>query len=434
MPAARQPVGDGLRHTAMTSLKRRGAGLDRAVRRIERGLRLAGEPRVGLGLLLLAALANVVAAAEPRWRWLLDTPAYLLVIGAILLTGMAAVAIRAPAIWREWRRPAPLSGRSDILVVELRHGELSPEDRTTLETTLRRSGYRVRPHGVGERWLLAGVRRGWSRFAGIGSHLSLVLLVVGAAIGTAFAEETRFGLFPGEQSLLSAPRPGLTAAVRFDRLDAAFDAQGRPLRFDTHVTFLRDGRAVRAQILRVNEPGDFEGHLVHAWTYGPAVALRIEDLGGGALFDGWVALGGPPTGSRAPFVELPQLATTIGVEIVDAEANTVQAIAANDTGRIVGSAVVGPGERVRVGPAVVTLNGFSSYVTFLSRRDPGVLVLFAGAGLLVVSLAAAFYLPRRRIDVRPMPGGLRLRLRGERFDQPRAELERLAARLDEVVR
>lgn len=66
---------------------------------------------------------------------------------------------------------------------------------------LSHAGYRVRRHGRGGRRALAGVRRGWSRFAAIGSHLSLVVLVLGAAIGTGFAEETRFGLFPGEQSL-----------------------------------------------------------------------------------------------------------------------------------------------------------------------------------------------------------------------------------------
>lgn len=407
--------------------------LDRVARAVERGLRRVGEPRLGVALLLVAAVANLIAAADARWRWLLDTPPYLLLVATILLTGIAAVALRAPGVWREWRRPAPLSGRSDILVADQPAGHLSDQQRTELETALRRSGYRVRRHGRGQRWQLAGVRRGWSRFAAMGSHLSLVVLVVGAALGTAFAEETRFGLFPGEQSLLAEPRPSFTAAVRFDRLDAAFDAQGRPVRFDTDVTFLREGGAVRSQVLQVNDPGAFDGFLVHAWTYGPAVTVRVTDLGGGALFDGWVALGGPPTGGRAPFVELPQLAVTIGLEVADAPANLVRAIAADETGRVLDSAILGPGERVRLGPAMVSLGGFSSYVTFLSRRDPGVAVLFAGAGLLVASLAVAFYLPRRRIDLAEVPGGLRLRLRGERFDQPQAELARLRTRLRAIV-
>lgn len=409
--------------------------LDGTLRAVERALRLLGDPRLGVGLLIAAGLANVVAAAEPRSRWLLDTPPYLAVVGAIVITGIAAVAVRFPAIWREWRRPTPLSGRGNLLAADIAVDDLSEERGDRLAEVLSASGYRVRLHRGGQRWILAGVKHGSSRFAGLASHLGLVLLVVGAAIGTAFAEETRFGLFPGEQSFLAAPRPGMTSAVRLDRLDARFDPQtDLPTRFDTHVTFLTDGHPIRSQVLRVNEPGDIDGYLVHAWTYGPAVTLRVEDLGGGTLFDGWVALGGEPTGSRAPFVELPQLGMTIGVEIAEAAANTVRLIAADDAGRLLDTAVIGPRQPVRIGSTVVTLDRFASYVTFLSRRDPGVFVLFAGAGVLVASLAVAFYLPRRRIDLAPIEGGLRLRLRGERFEQPNGELERLVSRLSEALR
>lgn len=402
---------------------------------MERALRLLGDPRLGVGLLIAAGLANVVAAAEPGTRWLLDTPPYLALVGAIVVTGIAAVAVRSPAVWREWRRPAPLSGRVDTLAADLAVDDLSEERRDQLEDVLGASGYRVGLHRGGKRWTLAGVKHGSSRFAGLASHLGLVLLVVGAAIGTAFAEETHFGLFPGEQSFLAEPRPGMTSAVRFDRLDARFDPEtDLPTRFDTHVTFLRGGRPVRSQVLRVNEPGDFDGYLVHAWTYGPAVTLRVVDLGGGTLFDGWVALGGEPTGSRAPFVELPQLGTTIGIGIADATANTVRVIAADDAGRVLDTAVIGPRQPVRVGSTVVTLDRFASYVTFLSRHDPGAGVLFAGAGMLVASLAVAFYLPRRRIDLGPIARGVRLRLRGERFEKPTGELERLVRRLNEVLR
>ena len=403
--------------------------VDRASRHVERALRLAGGPRLGALLLILAALANLAAAVVPAWRALLDTPGYLLLVGAIVLSGMATVGVRSRAAWHEWRSPGPLAGGSELV-----SSLITVPDAARLETELvahllRTSGYRVRRHRTGERWQLSGVRHGWSRFAGIASHLSLVVLVVGGAIGTAFAEETRFGLFPGEESLLAQPRPGLTAAMRFDALDAAFDDSGRPLRFDTHVTFLDAGTPVGSQILRVNEPADFAGHLVHAWTYGPAVAVRVTDLGGGVLFDGWVALGGEASSSRAPFVELPQLGATIGLEISDAAANELAAIAADEGGRLLGATSLRPGERARVADAMVSLERFGSYVTFMSRRDPGVLVVFAGAGLLCASLAASLYWLRRRIDLSAVPGGVRVRVRGERFDDPQSELERLTKRL-----
>ena len=54
-------------------------------------------------------------------------------------------------------------------------------------------------------------------------------------------------------------------------------------------------------------------------------------------------------------------------------------------------------------------------------------ILFAGAGLLVASLIVTFWLPRRRLSVRPVGAGVRIALRGERFDMPAAELARIRA-------
>ncbi|MEO7295355.1 MAG: cytochrome c biogenesis protein ResB [Candidatus Limnocylindria bacterium] len=403
--------------------------VDRLARRGDRVLRALGDARLGVVLLVTAGVANLVTAAHAEWRGILDSPPYLLLVGAVVITGIAAVAVRIPAVWREWRRPTMLVNSRDVLAdVVPMLGERTTAGRSHVLSALRSAGYRLSERDTPRGWEVAATRRGWSRFAAIASHLSLILLVVGGALGTAFAEETRFGLFPGEQSLLAAPRQGLTSAVRFDGLDAEFDARGRPLRFDTRVTFIRDGQAARAEVLQVNAPGDFDGYLVHAWTYGPAVDLRVEDLAGQTLFDGWVALGGSPDSGRAPFIELPSLGTTLGVSLADAESNQVRLIAADQRG-MSDTVVLGPAEGRRLGPTQVTLRGFAAYVTFLSRSDPGVVILFAGGFLLVGSQAVAFYLPRRRLDLRAADGGLVVRVRGERFDDVRAELRRISSML-----
>lgn len=399
--------------------------LDRAAAWTERGLRRLGDARLAAVLLALAAAVNLVAA-HPQRSWLLDSPAYLGLLGLVLASGIAGVAVRLPAAWREWRRPGPLPDGGDTRLLSLALPEPpSPAQRAFVAELLRAWGYRAAHRQQHEGWAIHGVRHGFSRLAGLASHLALVLLIVGAGIGTAFAEETRFGLFPGEQSLLAAPRAGMTAAVRFDRLDAAFNPAGAPLRFDTYVTFIRAGQAVQQAVLLVNDPGSFDGYLVHAWTYGPAAELRVEDLGGGAQFDGFVALGGPPTGTRAPFVELPALGVTLGAVLDDAAANGLRVIAARGA-EILESVVLQPGERQRVGPTWVTMRRLDAYVTFLSRRDPGMTVLFAGGGLLVASLALALYFPRRRVSVVAAGDRLRVALRAERFDDPGAELARLA--------
>lgn len=414
--------------TASRARARRSGGIDLG-RAAERALRSAADPRLAILLLVALGLANGAAAVAPQLQWVLDSPVYLVAVGAAALSGVAAVAVRAPAAWREWRTPGPLPARGDTLEAAIAVEELPDAGRRErIVILLRGSGYRTVARASGERWVVHGVRRGWSRFAGLATHIAFVGLAIGAALGSAFANETVFSLLPGEQALLAAARPGFTSSVRLDRFDGEFGPDGRPTRLDTTVTFIRDGAAVRSQVLRVNEPGTFDGHLVHGWTYGPAIALRIVDLGGRPLLDAEVPLDDLRDEVPTGFVELPGQAVTVGLSLTDPARNLVRVTVAGALGTL-DSAVIGPSQERRLGDALVTLVGFTSYVTFLSRSDPGMAPLFAAAGLLVLTLAIAYYLPRRRCSVRLEPQRVVVQLRGERFESPVDELERLVARV-----
>ena len=411
----------------------RGRRADRLAQAAQRLLQTAADARLALGLLLLAGAANAVAAALPSGAWLLASPPYLVLLGLILCAGMASVAVRLPAAWQEWRRPGPLPEGPEALAATIPL-EAAPDDaaREALAAAARGAGYRVVVRGHADRWTLAGTRRGWSRLAGQFSHLALVLMLLGAAGGRAFSTETTFSLLPGEQALLDEPRAGFTDAVRLDRFDAAFGADGRPLRLDATVTFLRDGEPAGTQLLQVNRPGEFGGYLLHGWTYGPAVRLSVATLGGQPLLDAPVPLDAQIGGRPSAFAELPTVGLTLGLTLVDADANEL-ALTASDGGGVVDRVRLRPGGERRIGPVTVRVAGFDAYLTFLSRRDPGMGILFAGAALLVGCLAIALWLPRRRMTLRIVGAGLRLLLRGERFDRPDGELRDLAAKLTRAM-
>ncbi len=394
---------------------------DRVARYAERALRVAGDARLGLGLLLLVGAANGVAALLPAGPRLLDAWPYAVLLGVVALTGVAAVAVRAPAAWREWRRPGVVQAGPGAASTRV-----SSPSAEAVAHRLRAAGYRVRLETRGTSWALHGVRRGASRFAGILTHLALVVIVIGAAIGAAFGSETTFSLLPGEQALLDAPRDGFTAAVRLDAFDAEFGSDDRPRRLDTAVTFLEGGEVVRTSTLRVNEPGEFAGYLVHPWTYGPAARLRVESLGGDTLLDGAVPLDEVRSGAPVGSAELPTQSATLGLALADAATNELS-VSVVDARGLVDTARLRPGELVRVGDVDVELLGYDAWVTFLARRDPGLWVLFGGAAALSAALAVAFWLPRRRVTVRPVPATRELELvvRGERFDRPGDELARL---------
>ncbi|MEP7040146.1 MAG: cytochrome c biogenesis protein ResB [Chloroflexota bacterium] len=411
-----------------------GRRADRLAQAAQRLLRFAADARLALGLLLLAGAGIAIAAAIRSGAWLLSTPPYLVLLGLILCAGMASVAVRLPSAWQEWRRPAPISDGSDVLTEPIAF-EDTPDEGTpaALAAVARKAGYRVKEHGRGDRWALAGTRRGWSRLVGQFSHLALVLMLLGAAGGRAFSSETTFSLLPGGQALLDTPRSGFTDAVRLDHFDASFGVDGRPLKLDATVTFLRGGEPVGTQLVQVNRPGDFGGYLVHGWTYGPAVRLRVETLGGQALLDAPLPLDAMINGRPSAFAELPTAGLTLGLTLLNADANQLAVTASDGTG-VVDSIRLQPGDERRIGPVTVRLSGFDAYVTFLSRRDPGMGILFGGAALLVACLAVSLWLPRRRMTLRIADGGIRLLVRGERFDNPEAELSRLGGKLAAAAR
>jgi cytochrome c biogenesis protein len=394
---------------------------ERVARRAEQFLRVLGDGRTGLAMLLLLGIANAIAAFLPGGPALLDAWPYAVLLGAVALSGVAAVAVRAPAAWREWRRPGSVQPGAGALVATV-----TGADAEAVEERLERAGYRVRVERSGGRWAAHGVRRGASRFAGLASHLALVLVVLGAAVGAAFSSETTFSLLPGQQALLDAPTDGFSAAVRLDEFEAEFGPDDRPRRLDATLTFLDRGEPIRSTVAQVNAPGEFAGYLVHPWTYGPAVRLRVTTLGGDVLLDDAVPLDDVRDGAPVGAAELPTLGVTLGLAVSDAATNELGVSAVGSDG-LIDTVRVTPGERARVGDLTVELGGFDAWVTFLSRRDPGLGILFAGAAALCGSLAVAFWLPRRRVTVRPAPvsGGLQLVLRGERFDRPSDELRRV---------
>ncbi|MDQ3345784.1 MAG: cytochrome c biogenesis protein ResB [Chloroflexota bacterium] len=402
VPAGVAPVGERLVHAA------------------ERVLRAVGDARTALVLLLLTGMANAIAALLADGPSELDAWPYALLLGAVALSGVAAVAVRSPTVWREWRRPTAVQRGSGTLRLAMTDGT-----SVIIEQTLRTAGYRTRREERRGRWAVHGVRRGWSRYAGVVSHLALMVVVLGVAVGAAFGSETEFTLLRGDQALLDAPRAGFASSVRLEGLDAEFGPDARPRRLDTMVTFLRDGEPIREAVLRVNEPGDFDSYLVHPWTYGPAVRIRVTTLAGGSLLDAPVPLPGLRDGVPVGSAELPTAGVTLGLAITDPDRNELGVSVVDGAGRLVDSARLLPGDAARVGDLRVELDSFDAWVTFLSRRDPGSMILFLGAAAMSVSLAVAFWLPRRRLTVRPSGAGVELLLRGERFDRLTDEFDRL---------
>ena len=92
---------------------------ERVARGAERVLRVVGDGRTGLALLVATGAANAVAAFLPDGPRLLAGAPYALLLGALALSGVGTVAVRAPAAWREWRRAVPVQPGAGALEARL---------------------------------------------------------------------------------------------------------------------------------------------------------------------------------------------------------------------------------------------------------------------------------------------------------------------------
>ena len=133
-------------------------GSEAAVRWADGVLRRAGDLRLAAALLVLAAAWNVTAAVWPTGLASLDSPIYAVLLGAIVLSGLAGVAVRIPVAWREWRRPGPVpEGRAAL--------EATVGSRLTADAVVVRVaalGYRTRATDGRAGWAVHGTRRGWA--------------------------------------------------------------------------------------------------------------------------------------------------------------------------------------------------------------------------------------------------------------------------------
>jgi cytochrome c biogenesis protein len=225
--------------------------------------------------------------------------------------------------------------------------------------------------------------------------------------------------------------------------NVAFEAPRRPngrfADFRTDLAVYRDGVEVARKTIRVNDPLEAGGYVFHQNTFGPAVDLRVLDPASRPVWVGPVVLDGFYQGRPQGFREVP--GADFGLFLVLTKDESGAALLAVEglsrpqaDGSVVSrfAATIGPGEQV---PAVVTAGyriefvGTSSWTGLVVKRDPGQPIIWVSFALLLAGLVLTFYLPRVRIWARFTGTTLELAVLGDRFVDPRRELERVIAAL-----
>ena len=186
---------------------------------------------------------------------------------------------RFPLAWRRFRRKQPPHEEAAFknLPDEYQFEALAglEEAAKTAETLLQKRYRSVEREDAGGAVYLAAQKGRFSLFGVYIVHLSLLVLIAGAIVGSVFGIEGYVNIPEGETvsaiQLRGENRSWpLSFSVRCDKFTVELYESGMPKTFQSDLVFLKDGRKALAGKLRVNHPLEFEGFRFYQASYGPA--------------------------------------------------------------------------------------------------------------------------------------------------------------------
>ncbi|NLI82428.1 MAG: cytochrome c biogenesis protein ResB [Deltaproteobacteria bacterium] len=253
---------------------------------------------------------------------------------------------------------------------------------------------------------------GWSRLMVYVVHLSVLLILAGALIGSLYGFRGFMQIAEGQASnevQLAQSRRVLVLPfeVRCDNFEVSFYDTGMPREFRSDLSILKEGLEALRQPVYVNDPLTYEGVTFYQATYGGVlkeIELELTDKESGRIqritlpFRETSTI--PGTEDRIQVVEYQKEFSNFG----PAAGIVVLKKGQEPTGSWI--LIDRPdfhGNRIG-GYQVKVLKAESGYYTGLQvKRDPGVWVVYIGFVALLVGIGLCFYTSHRKLWVLAEP-------------------------------
>ena len=253
-----------------------------------------------------------------------------------------------------------------------------------------------------------------SRFGVYVTHLSIIIIFIGAIIGNVFGFKGFVNIVEGESARTIPTRGGtnhvdLGFAVRCNKFWVDFYPSGQPKEYASDLSILENGREVLRKKIVVNDPLQYKGIWFYQSSYGAAGAasatVAVHSPDGGLVESVSLAPGQKK--------EIPGYGTVSGVDYQ----NDFQGL---------GPALLVVLEKPGKPPAQFWLlkaypnfdrqRGDSRYLSFAGvdqifytglqvAQDPGVNIVWVGCTLMVIGIMVAFFMSHQRLWIRLSRGG-----------------------------
>ena len=288
----------------------------------------------------------------------------------------------------------------------------------------------------------------WSRLMVYVVHLSVLMILLGALLGSVFGFKGTMNIPEGASSdevALSSGHQSMTLPfkVRCDDFDVSYYDTGAPKEFRSDLVLLEEGKEPVQRAIRVNEPLSYRGISFYQASYGSTVKQAEVDLtnqDSGKTTRLTLPLGEPMTIPDANDVielvnyqqNLSGLGAAVGISLKKGEeTQPFGSWILVDQPEFHGNRI----KNYRIKPTGVDT---VQYTGIQVKRDPGIWMIYVGFITLVVSMGLSFYTSHRKLWVLAYPDRNRTRIIiAGRNNKSSVELERkldgLYARLHEAL-
>ncbi len=250
----------------------------------------------------------------------------------------------------------------------------------------------------------------YSRLAFFVTHLSILIVFLGAMIGSFFGYKAYVNIFEGEAVARVQTRAGkmqpLNFQVKCNTFHAEFYSSGAPMDYRSDLSIIQNGKEVVRKIIRVNDPLTFEGITFYQSSYGGQPdQVVIEVVNRDGTLKGTVMA---PFGQK---VGIPGMADEIGIADYQEHFHLPDG---SEGGRAIDIHIFPEkgGEveawllldhpeydKQRGGDYYLRARDLKlkKYTGLQVNKDPGEILVWLGSTLLVVGIMVAFFMSHKKL-------------------------------------
>jgi len=332
--------------------------------------------------------------------------------GIVVLLAMSVLACsvnRAPHLWKQAVHPRTNMSDTFFAHAALSASIAAPTDpdaaAAEVQAAFRARHFRTIVTQDGDTIHLYADRFRWGPFGTVIAHFSLIFILAGALIGTAWGFRNNGLAVPVGSRVDVGYGTGLSIEAK--SFTDSYYTNGSPSDFTSDLILYRDGAQVTAQTIRVNEPLRAGDVTFYQSFYGAAVTMRVADPSGKVVFDRgvplqWTSRDGKHRVGQIILPDTGLTAYVVGAASGEVDAQIkpgqmqIEVYAPGSEGSPIATEVVSQGQPARIAGLDFTFVRERQFTGLIVARDPGAMFVWIGASLLVFGISLVLFFPSRR--------------------------------------